>query len=915
MNKTTVFCTPSVLALLLTFFGHSSAHGTSLKLIQGGKVTAAVVIPDAPTDLEAHAGEMICKYLAQMAGTSEIPRPAGESQHKTASGSTVILLGRAESSKRIEKLVDGGKLKLSATDPGGDGIVIKTISDGGGNTLVLGGSSNRAVLHAVVHFLERYAKVGVFWDGTYVPDRKNFSVENIDIHEKPHFPVRQYGQGCAYSYSYMFWWDLEQRKEHLDWAAFKKQTRLMFPEGGLESHEHQSLVDAQFTSYLDTEGKKSIAYGRQNLGLEFIGADGKDKIQNRDPFPESRVSDNPEEEDRIIRKFVVDMLAEKGGDDVTWYASGWALFNPGWRIETAKKFFDTIGDSRFYICDIWGEVHPIYKKFDYFYGKDWGFGVLHSFGGSTTLHGDVSGLIRKSQDVANDPRATRCIAYYINPEVILYNDFYFDLAAQLSWRPREVELDSFIEDYVERRYGAASKPNMAEAYRELAKSVYGTDDRTSPFWQGRVGKTFSSVGTTRLTYIPRLARALELLLEEAPRQGGNALYGKDLIDVSKQLLAEVANGYLYRFYNAYAWKDEQAFKESAVALRLCLDLVEKLLSSRKGYYIRPVLDHIYAYPGMDEKQKKGVETYFKDAVMTFALRENLRDYNRRDHKELFDLYHRPRADAYIEHLEKKFAAKDFEFDPGELLETYVAIEKAWMENSLPPFTAKIRPGQDVEAARETLATVQKLSGAIAFDSSSQIQNGGFETGRPAGWRVSVQNMDVNISSEFKTFTGFTDENLYALHFVADEQSRYKTFTAEQKIKWHEKNQVSMDYLISKCTSHANAHLKLTGTCADGKTGVQILYFWGGDSWDTKNATPKETGSFYSAAYELKAPRDKWQRLERVPARDFDTVHGEGKWKSLGVDTVTLTIGCWVREEHKNSAQGWMDELKITRPVE
>ena len=45
------------------------------------------------------------------------------------------------------------------------------------------------------------------------------------------------------------------------------------------------------------------------------------------------------------------------------------------------------------------------------------------------------------------------------------------------------------------------------------------------------------------------------------------------------------------------------------------------------------------------------------------------------------------------------------------------------------------------------------------------------------------------------------------------------------------------------------------------------------------------------------------------------MHGEGKWKSLGVDTVTLTIGCWVREEHKNSAQGWMDELKITRPVE
>ena len=100
-------------------------------------------------------------------------------------------------------MVKKGLFRLSQDSPGGDGIVVKTIYDQQTNYLVIGGSSDRAVLYATTHFLEQTGKVGVFWDGEYIPKRKSWKVTNLSINEKPHFPLRQYNQGCVFTYSWI----------------------------------------------------------------------------------------------------------------------------------------------------------------------------------------------------------------------------------------------------------------------------------------------------------------------------------------------------------------------------------------------------------------------------------------------------------------------------------------------------------------------------------------------------------------------------------------------------------------------------------------------------------------------------------------------------------------------------------------
>ena len=897
----------------------SRAAQAEVNLIRGGRVTADIVVADNATPLEEHAASLLGRYLTRMAGSNEPPVALRAGEAAGGNGA-VVYLGRPGTHTALARLVDSGSVTLSSSDPGGDGFVIKTGDGSDREVLVLGGSSERAVLHAAVHFLEHFGKVGVFWDGEHVPRRTDWKIESLDVREKPHFPIRQYLQGCAFSYSYMNWWNFDQLSTHLDWAAWKKQSRVMWP-GGF-SGEHNQTTFGEFSRAVL---EKSRRYGREKLGIEFMHAD--DHLYNRDPYPEKRVSEDIEEEKRILAEFAKKTLADIRAEDPVgvWYASGWALFNPGWSVETAKAFFDAIGDESFYICDIWAEVHPIYKKYDYFYGKEWGFGVLHSFGGSTTLHGDAFGLIRRVRDVAQDSRASKCVAFYINPEVLFYNDFYFDLAARLSWDPLKVELGSFIDDYVERRYGPKAKPIMGPAYRELMQSVYSTDDRTAPLWQNRMGVEFSPQVAERLRYVPHLQRALALALTQRHVLAENPMYGKDLVDIAKQMVGEVFNGIAVRFYNAFLWKDAKRVTALAKGLRSCLNVMEVLLASRKEYWLRPILDQIASYQGVDKKLRVDAELFFKDAVMTFATHEELRDYNHRDIKELFDMYYRPRVEAYISALEEKATAGQFEFDAKTLDKAYGAIENRWLATPVPAVKIEFRAGADAAAAERAQEMMRSLAKSLIVQPVPFVRNGGFEEGpgEPIGWQSTIQNMGVEVKPHAPSETveaGNADAeggaekrtDRYALHFVADDQSRYKTLTLEQRLRWKTGQRVGARYRIDRCSPWANASLRVDGYDATGKKRVQVLYFWGRDSWDHKTALPETTGGYYTVANSLPAPKGEWQEFERDPLADLDAIHGQGTWKAQEIKTVSLGFRVWVFENNGHHIEGWVDEVRVSQ---
>ena len=193
-----------------------------VKVVEKGSPQAEIVISRRATTVERRAVEELRRYIRAMTKCTlpvlTTPSPSAR---------TLILVGRAETHPLIARLVGQKKIALSKTSPGGDGFVIKRVAEGSKTFLVLGGSSERGVLYAVYELLSRWG-VGFFWDGEFIPRRDSLNVPALDLVERPRFRIRQYLQGCAFSYSTPHW-GLEEWKREMRWAAWHRQNRVMLP--------------------------------------------------------------------------------------------------------------------------------------------------------------------------------------------------------------------------------------------------------------------------------------------------------------------------------------------------------------------------------------------------------------------------------------------------------------------------------------------------------------------------------------------------------------------------------------------------------------------------------------------------------------------------------------------------------------
>jgi alpha-N-acetylglucosaminidase len=646
------------------------------RIVINGTPTAAIVLGRHATPIERHAADELVKYVKAMSGAT-LPIREGERPKAQSGEKTALLIGRAETNPLIADLVRQGQVRLSADYPGLDGFIIKTIGSAGASpshSVVIGGSADRATLYAVYHLLERFCGVGFFWDGDYVPKKKTISLPLCDIAERPLFRIRQYLQGCAFGYTTAYW-EWEDWKRELDWMAKRYQNTMMVdwghPEGKHIAEYARKLgihtilpgaglgeVSEEFVKQHPNVRYVKMQWGESapcfvvhpsdpmfvQRGVETIQRNvetyGTDHIYNVDPYPEQTVFLEPDEIEKMRVEFARATAAyiRKADPQGIWYASGWALLAPPWPEKTAQAFLEAIPADMFYICDIWADENPIYQKFNYFHGRDWGFGVLHSFGGDDILRGDVAGLISRVQEVANDTKANRCVAFYINPEIIHYNLLYFELAAKLSWQPGKVNLEDFLRDYAVRRYGEKSAPTMRECLERLARSVYSSSSRaTEPYYQHRLHTITSDA--SKYAHLDDLREALRIALWEAKDQKDNPLYANDLVDIMRQYIAELSNLHLQQLYSGFTKGDKETFEREAKTVNRLMDGLEKVLSSRDDYRV----DWILA-----KAQRMGrTERDLKDGFLTLASTPWLLDYQSKDLFELVRFYYRRRVEAFI----------------------------------------------------------------------------------------------------------------------------------------------------------------------------------------------------------------------------------------------------------------------------
>lgn len=163
--------------------------------------------------LKRHAAQEFAKYAEKITGVAPRLEPEGVCDLREGKSRVVIGMGPV-----VATLVEKGLLELPA-DLGEEGFLIRSVREGDVDYLVLVGGSPRGTHYAVYHYLETFCRVGFFGDGERIPQLDELPVSDIDVTERPRWPVRQYMMDCEYT---SYWWDAEEWKREVDWAAKQK---------------------------------------------------------------------------------------------------------------------------------------------------------------------------------------------------------------------------------------------------------------------------------------------------------------------------------------------------------------------------------------------------------------------------------------------------------------------------------------------------------------------------------------------------------------------------------------------------------------------------------------------------------------------------------------------------------------------
>ena len=387
------------------------------------------------------------------------------------------------------------------------------------------------------------------------------------------------------------------------------------------------------------------------------------------------------------------------------YQFTWASFY--WTPDLVREHLDRVPPDRVRVLDQWCDILPLYKQMDYFYGRPWYFGVLHSPGGSTQLHGHMALLEDQCRQVTQDPRANRCVGFSPTEEALGHNYFYFQFVSKLAWNPSEVNLPSFTREYSVLRYGEKAAPSMTAALKELLASVYaidnlnGTDSLTRPLYWSRLGSDMITFhfGVVEPTFVAHLRRALEHALEVEDDSIGNPLYRHDLNDIARQYLGELFNAHVLKLSVAQAEYDPAACEEEAKTLESLLAMVETLLSHDDHYWLSPTIKKAKGLPGAPPD----IERRVREILTLWGGESLFRDYAARDYYELIKSYYRPRVLVYLQNVRQRMRLGQRQpYRSEELKGQYGPIENDWVDKGFPLVQASPEPERVAATVKEIL---------------------------------------------------------------------------------------------------------------------------------------------------------------------------------------------------------------------
>ncbi len=397
------------------------------------------------------------------------------------------------------------------------------------------------------------------------------------------------------------------------------------------------------------------------IGYKFIKTQtelyGTDHLYSADTFNENEPPTNDTTYLSALSSRVYQAMS-KADPNATWVMQGWLFYSDRkfWKQPQVKALLKAVPDDHMIILDLATEIEPVWKRTEAFYGKPWIWNMLHNFGGNIVLFGRMDDVAAGPASALGDPKSNRLEGIGLTMEAIEQNPVLYELMAANTWQDKAINLDEWLKQYQLNRYGHINK-NTEEAWNVLRKTVYSGGhiirDGSESIITGRPTLDSITVWTrTTFNYKPKdFLPAWDAMIKAIPTCRGSDGFRYDLVDVTRQALANYALPLQRKWVNAYRRKNITEFKKySQEYLQLISDM-DALLATRKDFLLGPWLADA-RNQGITMAEKDIYERNARDLITLWGGPDSpLHEYSCRQWSGLLNDFYKPRWEKFFVLLE------------------------------------------------------------------------------------------------------------------------------------------------------------------------------------------------------------------------------------------------------------------------
>lgn len=359
----------------------------------------------------------------------------------------------------------------------------------------------------------------------------------------------------------------------------------------------------------------------------------------------------------------------------------------------------------------WGDPESTWYRKEGFNGHDWAFCMLLNFGGNVGMFGKLQHVVDEYYKARQSKFASTLKGVGLTMEGIENNPVMYELVSELPWRDAKFAWKEWLHDYVEARYGNINNGKVHDAWLLLARSVYGAGAKIVE--QGCHESVLcarpaldvyqvSSWSEMEEFYNPDdVIRAARLMVEASHEVKANDNFRYDLVDVTRQAIAEQARYVYDEIVAAYKAKDRKMFDYTTKRFLDILLQQDRLLSSMPDFMVGRWLRSARNM-GLNDQERDHYEWNARVQITTWGNRSaaeygGLREYAHKEWNGVLADFYYPRWKAYFEALAATLDGK-----PMKDIDFYAMDEKWTLLHNVYPYEAQ---GDAVEFAQTAFENV------------------------------------------------------------------------------------------------------------------------------------------------------------------------------------------------------------------